>query len=147
MYIISGCLLGENCKYNGGNNFIEWVKNFSEKHNYIAVCPEVQGGLTTPRIPAEILDGRVINKEGLDLTEEFKRGCEVSWNEAIKKANELGEEIEGAILKARSPSCGSGTIYDGSFSHKIIEGYGFFAAYLKQKGVKIVSELEINLEV
>lgn len=147
MYIISGCLLGQNCKYNGGNNYTRWVDEFSKKHTYISVCPEVAGGLETPRIPVEIVECRAVNKEGLDVTEEFRRGCDVSWEEVVKKVRESGEEIEGAILKAKSPSCGSNKIYDGTFSHKVIDGDGFFAAYVKQKGIKVVSELEINLEV
>ncbi len=146
MYIISGCLLGENCKYNGGNNLTDWVAAFSKRHHYISVCPEVEGGLATPRPPVEIIDGRAVNCEGLDVTEAFRRGCEAVWQASCLKAWELGEEIEGAILKAKSPSCGNGKIYDGTFSHQVTEGDGFLAAYLKEKGLKVISELEINLE-
>ncbi|WP_312653021.1 DUF523 domain-containing protein [Aminipila sp.] len=146
MYIISGCLLGENCRYNGGNNYIDWIKEFSKKHNYISVCPEVDGGLEIPRPPAEITEGRVINCEGTDVTDAFLRGTEIVWEKIVRKSQELGEEIEGAILKANSPSCGSGKIYDGTFSRKTIDGDGFLAAFLKEKGIKVMSELEINLE-
>ncbi|MHC1722905.1 MAG: DUF523 domain-containing protein [Aminipila sp.] len=146
MYIISGCLLGENCRYNGRNNYTEWVKAFSEKHHYISVCPEVEGGLGTPRPTVEIINGRAVNNEGIDVTDAFRRGCELIWEHASRRAKELGEDIEGAILKAKSPSCGSGNIYDGTFSHTVIEGDGFLAALLKEKGVKIVNELDINLE-
>lgn len=146
MYIISGCLLGHNCKYNGGNNYTDWVIEFSKKYNCISVCPEKAGGLKSPRPPVEIIDGRAVNNEGLDLTEAFQLGCAIEWEAIIRKAKELDEEIEGAILKANSPSCGSGTIYDGTFSHKVIEGDGFFATYLKKKGIRIISELEINRE-
>ncbi|WP_312353206.1 DUF523 domain-containing protein [Aminipila sp.] len=146
MYIISGCLLGQNCKYNGGNNFTGWVIEFAEKHNYISVCPEMAGGLKSPRPSVEIKDGRAVNCEGLDVTDAFQIGCRRVWEDAVRKAQELGEEIEGAILKAKSPSCGSGTIYDGTFSRKEIAGDGFLASYLKEKGIKVISELEINLE-
>jgi uncharacterized protein YbbK (DUF523 family) len=140
MYIISGCLLGENCKYNGGNNFTDWVVEFANTHSYISVCPEVLGGLKSPRAPVEILGGRAINCEGLDVTAEFEKGCKLVWEISQEKAIALGEKIEGAILKAKSPSCGSNTIYDGSFSHTIIEGNGFLVQLLKDKGIKIVSE-------
>lgn len=146
MYIISGCLLGENCRYNGGHNLVDQVVEFSKKHNYISVCPEVEGGLEIPRPPAEIVKGKVINCEGTDVTEAFRLGTEIVWEKIVRKSQELGEEIEGAILKANSPSCGSGKIYDGTFSRKIIEGDGFLAALLKEKGIKVVNELEINLE-
>lgn len=146
MYIISECLLGGNCRYNGGNNRIDQVVDFSKKHNYIAVCPEVEGGLEIPRPPAEIVEGRVINCEGTDVTEAFRRGTEIVWDKIVRRSQELGEDIEGGILKAKSPSCGSGTIYDGTFSRKLIEGDGFLAALLKEKGIKVVNELEINLE-
>nr|WP_315022663.1 DUF523 domain-containing protein [uncultured Aminipila sp.] len=146
MYIISGCLLGQNCKYNGGNNHTDWVIEFTKKHNYIPVCPEVEGGLSTPRQTVEIVKGRAVNNQGVDVTEAFRLGCERVWEAAIRKSQELGEDIEGAILKANSPSCGSGKIYDGTFSHKTIDGDGFLAAYLKEKDIKVVSELEINLE-
>lgn len=146
MYIISGCLLGQNCKYNGGNNHTDWVIEFSKKHNYIPVCPEVDGDLGIPRSPAEIVEGRVINCQGTDVTDAFLRGTEIVWEKIVQKSQELDEEIEGAILKSNSPSCGSGKIYDGTFSHKAINGDGFLAAFLKEKDIKVVSELEINLE-
>ncbi len=144
MYIISGCLLGENCKYNGGNNFTDWVLEFSKKHNFISVCPEIMGGLEAPRSPVEIVNGRAINMLGEDVTDAFVKGCELVWEKTLAYAKELGEEIEGAILKAKSPSCGSGIIYDGTFSHIETEGNGFLAAYLKGKGIKIVNEFDLN---
>ena len=146
MYIISACLLGQNCKYNGGNNHTDGVIEFSKKHNYIPICPEVDGGLESPRPPAEIIEGRVINCEGTDVTDAFLRGTKIVWEKIVRKSHELGEEIDGAILKANSPSCGSGKIYDGTFSRKTIDGDGVLAAFLKEKGIKVMSELEINLE-
>lgn len=140
MYIISGCLLGENCKYNGGNNHTGWVADFARRHSYISVCPETEGGLKAPRPPVEIVNGRAVNKEGTDVTEEFKLGCERVLRRAYEKADELGEEIEGAILKAKSPSCGSGKIYDGTFSHTVTEGDGFLSELLKGHGIKVITE-------
>ncbi len=127
MYIVSGCLLGHNCKYNGGNNRNEDVIDFCRGHSYCVVCPETEGGLPMPRPPAEYADGRVIDKEGRDVTKAFERGAEISLERAIREAEKLGEPIDGAILKANSPSCGSGQIYDGTFTGTLTAGYGCFA--------------------
>lgn len=145
MYIISRCLLGVNCKYNGENNRSEKVIRFSKKNRYIAVCPECAGGLPTPREPSEIIklkdqDIRVINKCGIDWTKEFKNGSKISYNEAVKEAKRLGEPIEGAILKSKSPSCGVGRIYDGSFKGRTIMGNGVFADLLIKKSIPVVTE-------
>jgi len=144
MYIVSGCLLGENCKYHGGNNNDEKVKTFLKDKKYIPVCPEVMAGFSTPRPPAEILDGRVLNNLGEDITEGFIRGAELMWQAALKKSAEYGEEIEGAVLKARSPSCGACRIYDGSFKGKIIDGYGVAAEFLKKMGIKLMTEEDLQ---
>ena len=156
MYIISACLAGENCKYNGGNNYNESVCQFTKKHNCIMICPEMEGGLPAPRPPAEQIRSedqcavcasdqmregdrtvRVVNKEGRDVTEEFYRGAKISLARAEERAHELGEPIEGAILRANSPTCGSGTIYDGTFSGVLTEGDGIFAGMLKEKGIHV----------
>ena len=145
MYIISACLAGENCKYNGGNNYNESVCQFTKKHNCIMICPETDGGLDTPRPPAEQIRSeercarkiKVINKEGRDVTEEFYRGAEISLRKAEELAGELGEPVEGAILKANSPSCGAGTVYDGTFSGRLIKGDGIFAGMLKERGIPV----------
>lgn len=152
LYVISGCLLGENCKYNGGNNYNEKVAVFAEEHSYIVVCPEMSGGLKTPREPAEIVGGggkdvlekkaRVQSKDGKDVTGEFIDGAHIVLKDIIEAAKE-GEEI-AAILKAKSPSCGSGNIYDGSFEGKLVEGDGVAAALLKSKGIKVFTELDIE---
>ncbi|MDD4583668.1 MAG: DUF523 domain-containing protein [Eubacteriales bacterium] len=143
MYIISACLLGTDCKYNSGNNYCEAVEKLIKGHNYIAVCPEVAGGFSTPRRPAEIRKGRVYRPDGEDVTEGFWEGAKMVFNEVQRKSQEAGEEIEMAILKARSPSCGSGTIYDGAFSGTVIKGDGVFAQLLKQKGIKVITEEDI----
>lgn len=140
MIIVSACLLGVNCKYNGENNDDETVKAYLKGKTYLAVCPEVSAGLAPPRPPSEIRDGRVYGKTGDDLTEAFHRGAEAVWEEAIRKAEELGEEIELAILKARSPSCGSGTIYDGTFTGRRVAGDGILADLLKKQGIPVISE-------
>ncbi|MBQ6583008.1 MAG: DUF523 domain-containing protein [Mogibacterium sp.] len=145
MYIISACLLGTNCKYNGGNNFSPDVLQFCKEHTYIAVCPETAGGLTSPREPAEIFvctDGsiRVCDRSGKDVTEAFERGAEICLEQVLQRAAELGEQPEGAILKARSPSCGAGEIYDGHFCHRTVSGDGLFARRLRELEIPMTTE-------
>jgi uncharacterized protein YbbK (DUF523 family) len=142
MYIISACLLGENCKYNGGNNLNEKVMEIVKNRNYIAVCPEVAVGFPTPRPLAEIRDGRVYNIEGKDVTEEFEKGAAIELARAKELADRLGENIELAILKSKSPSCGCGRIYDGTFTHRLAPGDGIFARLLKENGIETISEEE-----
>ncbi len=140
LHIVSACLLGSCCRYNGGSNESMEVKEFLKNKSYIAVCPEVLGGLETPRSPAEIMEGKVINKEGKDVTEAFQKGAELAYEVALKEADKNGESIESAILKARSPSCGSGKIYDGTFQGKLVSGNGFFVRLLKENGIHVISE-------
>ena len=147
--LISACLLGENCKYNGGNNADaicagELVK-LGQIYELIAVCPEYLGGLPTPREPAEICsNGRVLTKfSGRDVTRVFLLGAQI----CADIARENGCKI--AILKERSPSCGSGEIYDGSFTGRLVSGDGLTAAALKKLGIRVVGEsalAELNLE-
>lgn len=145
MYIISACLLGDNCKYSGGNNYCQWVADFAQKHKYIAVCPECEGGLAVPRPPAEISGDRVINSEGKDVTAEFTGGAKASYDRAMAAAAEAGEPVEGAILKAKSPSCGRDLIYDGTFSRTLTEGDGHFVRLLKADNINVITEKE-NIE-
>ena len=142
MYIISKCLLGHNCKYNGGNNKNENVIEFCNKYKYIAVCPESLGNLPYPRPPAEITEGCVIDKNGRDVTQSFADGAKAAMNICIKVSEELGERLEGAILKANSPSCGYGKVYDGTFSGVLTDGNGIFARLLKENGIDIITEKE-----
>lgn len=127
--LISACLMGANCKYNGGNNALpdEALAALRRRYRLIPVCPEVAGGLPTPRVPSERQGSRVITRDGRDVTEAFQRGAET----AGKLAARCGARL--ALLKSNSPSCGSGTIYDGSFSGRLIAGDGVTAAYLKGK--------------
>jgi len=147
--LISACLLGENCKYNGGNNAdaisADALSKLGQIYELVAVCPEYLGGLTTPREPAEICsNGRVMTKfSGRDVTREFLSGTQICADIASKNGCKI------AILKERSPSCGSGWIYDGSFTGRLVCGDGLTAAALKKLGVRIVGEsalAELNLE-
>ncbi len=144
MYIVSGCLLGYDCKYNGGNNRNEDVLKFIDGHSYVAVCPETAGGLVAPRPPAEQVlaeDGlKVINSEGKDLSFEFDAGASKTLCDALEHAFLSGEKLEGAILKANSPSCGVGKVYDGTFSGTLVEGNGVFTAKLIEMGVPVYTE-------
>ncbi len=130
--IVSSCLLGVNCKYNGGNNYHQKLNNFLKGKEIIAICPEVLAGLTIPRNPVEIYNGKFIDEVGNDLDEIYQRGVE----KAISIIKE--DEIEMAILQSRSPTCGVKQIYDGTFSKKLIEGQGAFAAKLIQEGYKVL---------
>ena len=132
--LVSACLAGENCKYSGGNKECKKVLKLMDNHTVICVCPEKLGGLPIPRPPAEIKDGRVKTKEGKDVTEEFYEGA--------KKALEIAKKYnaELAVLKANSPSCGCGKIYDGDFSKSLIDGNGIFAQMLLDENIRVLSE-------
>ena len=136
--LISACLIGDNVKYNGGNNLSPKIAALLEKYELVPFCPEVEGGLPTPRHPSEQKDGRVINDLNEDVTDSFLRGADLAYNICLYL------KIKKAILKERSPSCGSKEIYDGTFSHKVVKGMGVTAAYLKEKGIAIYNEDEID---
>ncbi len=129
---VSACLLGENCKYNGGNNYSEKVRDYTKGHEVIPVCPEVLGGLSIPREPAEIVNCIVSLKDGTSVDKEFRQGAK----EALKIVKEQNADI--VILQSRSPSCGVNTVYDGSFSGRIISGQGVFADLLMRNGIKAI---------
>lgn len=135
---VSACLLGENCKYNGKNNQNEDVINFLQNKKYIAICPEVMGGLSTPRPPSEILGEKVITKNGLDLTQEFRQGAKLSLDLCLK------HNVKLAILKSNSPSCGSKTIYDGTFNHVLISGQGITTQLLTKNSIKVIDETSLK---
>lgn len=134
--IISACLLGAYCKYDGGNNRLpeETIEKLTEKYELIPVCPECYGGLTTPRAPSERTGDKVVSKTGADVTEQFNKGA----NTALYLAELFG--ARNAILKANSPSCGSGTIYDGTFTGTLVSGDGVTAELLKAHGINIIDE-------
>ena len=135
--LVSACLLGTNCKYSGDHNYCPAVAALAERHTLIPVCPEQLGGLPTPRTPAERVGERVMTEDGRDVTEQYRRGAE----EAVKLAKLLG--AEGAVLKFRSPSCGCGTIYDGTFSHTRIPGNGVAAQAILDLGLPVWTEENI----
>lgn len=137
--LISACLLGVDCRYDGKNNKLpeEKLEKLMEEYELIPVCAEVYGGLTTPRVPSERRDGGVYSKLGTDVTEEFTRGAEA----VLYLARLYGAEL--AILKENSPSCGSGTIYDGTFSGTLTEGDGVTAELLKNHGIAVIGEKKI----
>lgn len=134
--IISACLLGVECKYSGGSNALpsEAIARLTEEYELIPVCPECYGGLTTPRAPSERRGGRVVSKTGTDVTEQFEKGAEA----ALHLAHIFGAKL--AILKENSPSCGSGTIYDGTFTGKLVPGDGVTAGLLKKHGITVIGE-------
>lgn len=136
--LVSACLLGVCCKYSGGHNCSEEVARLKEKYQLIPVCPEQLGGLMTPRQPSEIQGDFVIAKDGTDMTEPYRRGAEEAWKIAQMF------DCKYAVLKGRSPSCGSGIIYDGTFTGTKIKGDGVTAALLKQHGILVFTEEEID---
>ena len=142
MYLISACLAGVNCRYNGGNNQCDWVKKFMKDKDCLLVCPEEMGGLSTPRPPSERIGSKVVTKDGQDVTENFLTGAAKSIQKAEETAAELEQEIKLAILKAKSPSCGCGKIYDGTFSGVLVDGDGMLTAMLKEKGIPVITELQ-----
>lgn len=135
MILVSACLCGVNCKYNGKNNLNEEVLELVKKGEAILICPEQLGGLTTPRNPAEIKiindEVRVITNDGRDVTENYKRGAE----EVLKLAQEL--KVEKAILRKKSPACGCGEIFDGTFSNTLKPGNGITANLLIENGIEV----------
>ena len=136
--LISACLLGRNCKYNGGNNLHPLAERLGEKYDLVPICPETWGGLTSPRPPAERVGGRILDREGRDVTEAFQRGAQ----RALETARKNG--CRRAVLKERSPSCGAGRIYDGTFTGTTVPGDGVAAALLRAEGLVLYGESEIE---
>ena len=137
MLLISRCLAGENCRMDGSNNLVPALRALLDAGQAVAACPEVLGGLPTPRLPSERRkDGSVFNQDGQDVSEAFSRGAEFAYQIFCEKG------CSGAVLKARSPSCGKGCIYDGSFTHTRTEGNGVFAELLISKGIPVLTEEE-----
>ena len=130
--MVSACLTGLNVKYNGGNNLSAEFMKFAEGQKIIPVCPESLGGLKAPRPPAEIVDGRVMNKEGVSVDREFRAGAEKVLEIAKKEQPDL------IVLQSRSPSCGVNNIYDGSFTGKLKSGSGVTAELLIKNGFKVI---------
>lgn len=153
--LVSACLAGRRCTYKATANPLAaewraWLERLIEEDRAVLVCPEVEGGLGTPRPPAEILGGdghdvldgraRVLAADGTDVTESYLRGAE----RAVERARAV--DAGAAVLKARSPSCGRGVIYDGSFSHTLAPGDGVTAAALQRAGIAVMSDEELESE-
>lgn len=136
--LISACLLGENCKYNGGNNYDPAAEALRESYELVPVCPERLGGLPTPRTPSERVGERVLTRDGRDVTEAFVDGAE----KALALAGSCGAVL--AVLQPRSPSCGYGQVYDGTFSGRLVSGKGVAAELLEANGIKVFNNTQIN---
>lgn len=135
--LVSDCLLGDNCKYNGGNNFNQHVCDLIKGKRIIKICPEILAGLPLPRKPVEISGGRIITSDNEDMTQLYRES-------ALKALQNItNEPIDLALLKANSPTCGNKYIYDGTFSHKLVAGSGIFAKMLQDRNIPVLSELDI----
>ncbi len=137
--LVSACLLGLSCRYDGASRPCEAVLALGEKHTLIPFCPECYGGLATPRVPAEIAGNRVINKEGLDVTAQYEKGAA----EALLLYRQMG--CSCALLKEKSPSCGCGQVYDGTFRGTLTKGNGITAALLLRHGIPVYGESQAEL--
>lgn len=137
--LVSACLLGEACRYDGQSREYPGIETLRECFKLIPFCPEVAGGLTTPRIPAERTQNGVFTRDGRDVTQEYRLGAEA----ALTLANNEG--ITLAVLKSLSPSCGKGRIYDGTFTRTIIAGQGIAAQLLIDNGIEVFTEEEVPL--
>ena len=138
--LISMCLLGEPCRYDGKSVPLDGtiIEKLKEKYTLVTVCPEQEGGLPTPRIPAERQGENVVRRDGVDVTAEYRKGAEV----ALSLCRRFGISI--ALMTAKSPSCGAGRIYDGTFSGTLTDGDGVTVSLLSGNGIKIFTENDIN---
>ncbi len=135
--LVSKCLLGIPCRYDGKGKTCENVLEFLKDKEMVVVCPEVMGGLSIPRNPAEIIGENIISNAGVDVTKEYMSGA----NQALEMA--LREKVDICLLKSRSPSCGCGQIYDGTFSGNLIDGNGCTAELLLNNGFVVISEEDL----
>ena len=135
--MVSACLLGRRCKYNGGDNFNEALARFLEDHEVVPVCPEVAGGLPVPRRPSEIVNGVVMSDAGENVDAAFRTGAAACLQIA------KDEQIDLAVLQPRSPSCGVKQVYDGTFSGRLVPGSGVFAALLKENGFRVAEPEDV----
>ena len=136
--LISACLLGLYCRYDGKELHLYCLPHLMEKYNLVPVCPEILGGLGTPRSPVEIRNGRAVDKTGRDVQAYLERGA----NETLKLARLYG--CRHALLKEKSPSCGNGKIYDGTFSGTLIDGNGITAELLEENGITVYGESRVE---
>ena len=136
--LISACLLGRNCKYNGGNNYHPLTEKLREQYDLVPICPECMGQLPIPHDPSERVGDKVLSKSGADVTAAFRLGAE----QTVKAARKSG--AKKAVMKERSPSCGFGAIYDGTFTGTVVPGNGVAAEALVAEGVAIWGESRIE---
>lgn len=139
--LISSCLLGENCKYNGGNNYNAAVAEFVKDKDILTICPEMMAGMGCPRTPIEIVDGVLMDRNGNNV--------DTAMRKAVADAMKLirKEDIQCAVLQSRSPTCGVNQIYDGSFSGKLIPGSGVLAQALKNAGYQVIDAEDVKAGV
>lgn len=140
MILVSACLLGLSCRYDAKEKADRSVLDYLKDKNYLPICPEQMGGLPTPRDPAEIVSLaplKICTEEGADVTEAFVNG--------VKEVEKLLDlfQVEGAILKAKSPSCGSRQVYDGNFTRRLIKGQGILASMLRDKKINVMNEEDL----
>ncbi len=135
--LVSACLLGENCKYNGGNNYSEAVAKFVKGKEVLPICPEMMAGMGCPRTPIEIVDGALMDRDGKNVDAAMRAAVELALEQISH------EEIECAILQSRSPTCGVNQVYDGSFSGRLITGSGIFAQALRHAGYRVIDAEDI----
>ena len=136
--LISACLLGICCRYDGKSVKSVDVESLKKKYNLIPVCPEIYGGLPTPRVPSERQGNKTVMKDGTDVTENYLRGAKIAYEMCLEF------DCKKALLKERSPSCGKGKIYDGSFSGTLRDGNGVTAEYLMERDIEVFGESEIE---
>ena len=136
--LVSACLLGENCKYNGGNNYNPAVVEFVKGKEVLTICLEMMAGMGCPRTPIEIVNGVLMDRDGNNV--------DAAMREAVAKAMELirKEDIQCAVMQSRSPTCGVNQIYDGSFSGKLIDGSGVLAQALKKAGYRVIDAADVG---
>ena len=136
--LVSACLLGENCKYNGGNNYAPAVAEFVTGKEVLALCPEMMAGMGCPRTPIEIVEGVLMDRDGNNVDAPMRKAVADAM-EFLRK-----EEIQCAILQSRSPTCGVNQVYDGSFSGKLIPGQGVFARLLLDAGYRVIDAEDVE---
>ena len=136
--LVSACLLGEKCRYDGKSKPCDSVIKLSEKFDLVPICPEVFGGLPTPRIPAEIVDGAVLRKDGVDVTNNYKIGAQKALDIAIQN------NIKIAVLKEKSPSCGKDIIHNGKFNGELSQGNGITVNLFLKQGINVYKESEVD---
>lgn len=137
--LISACLLGIPCRYDGKSVKGVDVERLREKYNLVPVCPEIYGGLSTPRVPSERQGEKTVMKDGADVTENYLRGAKAAYDLCLQL------DCRKALLKERSPSCGKDKIYDGTFSGTLIDGMGVTAEYLIERGIEVYGESDIDM--